>query len=81
MKKLKGTVVSTKMSKTVVIEIRKTRLHPLYKKIVSQIKKIKAHTDKPLVVGDVVIIVPTRPISKEKHYRVSEVLTPAAKNS
>lgn len=67
-----GIVVSTKMSKTVVIEREIARPHPLYKKIMRRRRHFKAHSDLSLKVGDKVKVVPTRPISKEKHFRVVE---------
>lgn len=71
MKVLTGKVISTKMQKTVVVEIETTRPHPLYKKIIRSKKKFKAHNEGlKLKVGDKVEIIPTRPISKEKHFKV-----------
>jgi len=71
MKTLKGKVVSTKMDKTVVIEVVASRPHPLYKKIIKKKKKYKADNQNfDLKVGDRVEIVSTRPISKEKHFKV-----------
>jgi len=71
MKTLKGKVVSTKMDKTVVIEVVTSRPHPLYKKIIKKKKKYKADNQNfDLKVGDRVEIVSTRPISKEKHFKV-----------
>jgi len=71
MKILSGKVVSTKMSNTLVVEVAKSRLHPLYKKIIRKTKKYKIHNeDKNVSVGDTVRLVPTRPISKEKHYKL-----------
>lgn len=73
MKKLKGRIVSQKMSKTVVVEFNKVRIHPIYKKRIKRTKRIAAHSDKQHAVGDVVTIIETRPLSKNKHYRVLEV--------
>ncbi|MBM3283360.1 30S ribosomal protein S17 [Candidatus Gottesmanbacteria bacterium] len=71
MKALVGRVVSTKMTKTVVVEVEKFRLHPLYKKYIRRTKRIKAdYHDQSIKEGDMVKIVPTRPISKEKHFKV-----------
>lgn len=71
----KGKVVSTKMQKTVVIEVEKVFRHPLYKKVVRRQKKYKAHNDKfNLKDGDLVKIKETRPISKDKHFAVIEKL-------
>jgi small subunit ribosomal protein S17 len=79
MKKLTGTIVSTKMPKTVVVEIQRTITHPLYKKAIARSNRIKAHTDETLQVGDTVQLIATRPISKQKHYRVEKVLKTHAK--
>ncbi len=69
MKKISGKVVSTKMAKTLVVEVRKQRLHPLYKKIIRRSKKYKVHYDNgEIKTGDLVEIKSCRPISKEKHY-------------
>ena len=67
----KGVVVSTKMQKTVVVELERTFPHPKYSKVITRTKKIYAHNeDKPLNVGDVVEVVETRPLSKLKRWRV-----------
>lgn len=72
---LAGTVVSCKMAKTVVVAVETRRPHPLYKKLVRQIKKYKAHNENfNLSAGDKVKIMETRPQSKEKHFKVIEVL-------
>ena len=70
-----GVVVSDKMQKTVVVEIQTTGRHPLYKKIVRHSRRFKAHDDAGEAhVGDRVIIAETRPLSKEKRWRVARVL-------
>lgn len=75
MKTLAGTVVSVKMNKTVVVEIPREVMHPLYKKITRMSTRIKAHnTDLVLKDGDKVSIVGVRPISKDKHYKVKEIV-------
>ena len=67
----KGTVVSTKMEKTVVIKLERTFPHPQYGKVITRSKKIYAHNeDLPLKVGDIVEVVETRPLSKLKRWRV-----------
>ena len=73
MKSLTGKVVSIKMLKTVVVEVERMVKHPLYQKIMRKTKKYKVHND-PLSLkeGDIVKIVPTRPLSKEKHFKVAE---------
>lgn len=71
---LVGKVVSTKMKKTVVVEVETSKPHPLYKKIVKKRKKYQAHNESlNLQVGDQVEIVSTRPISKEKHFKVKKI--------
>jgi len=69
-----GTVISDRMDKTVVVLVESLRRHPLYKKVVRHTSKFKAH-DKTNAckVGDVVKIVETRPLSKEKRWRVVEI--------
>lgn len=68
---LKGKVVSLKSEKTVVIEVERSFAHPLYKKRVKRSSKYKAHYEgKDLKMGDTVEITQTRPISKDKHYKV-----------
>jgi small subunit ribosomal protein S17 len=70
-----GTVVSVKMDKTAVVSIERRRPHPLYRKIVRTTKRYKAHDPRnEAVLGDVVRIEETRPISKDKHWRISETL-------
>ena len=70
-KRLEGIVVSDKMDKTVVVKVERVFPHPLYKKIIKRHKKYKAHDEKnEYKVGDRVIIEETRPISKEKTWRV-----------
>ena len=69
-----GIVVSTKMSKTVVIKIEKFRKHPLYKKQIKRTARFKARDDLDAKVGQKVKIVETRPISKDVHFKVVEVV-------
>lgn len=75
LKQLIGKVVSTKMNKTIVVEIKSERPHPIYRKIVRKSKNHKVHNENPDIrVGDMVRIVETRPISKEKHFKVLGVV-------
>jgi len=75
-KTLIGKVISTKMQKTVVVKVERKFRHPLYEKVITRHKKYKAHNeDLKLKEGDVVKIVETRPISKDKHFRVLEKLS------
>jgi small subunit ribosomal protein S17 len=71
-----GTVISDKMDKTVVVLVESLRRHPLYKKVVRHTSKFKAHDEtNTCKVGDVVKIIETRPLSKEKCWRVAEVIS------
>ncbi|MDR5693954.1 MAG: 30S ribosomal protein S17 [Armatimonadota bacterium] len=74
-KTMVGTVVSDKMDKTVVVRVETLRRHPLYKKTIRHIKKVKAHDEENACrVGDKVLIMETRPLSKEKRWRVVQIL-------
>ncbi|MBQ9879925.1 MAG: 30S ribosomal protein S17 [Clostridia bacterium] len=73
-----GVVVSDKMDKTVVIAIRDRVQHPLYKKIVNRTIKVKAHDENnECGVGDRVSIMETRPLSKDKRWRVVRIIEKA----
>ena len=73
-----GKVVSDKMDKTVVVAINERVKHPLYKKIVSRTKKLKAHDENnECGIGDKVLVTETRPLSKEKCWRVAEIIEKA----
>ena len=73
-----GTVVSDKMDKTVVVAIQDNVRHPLYKKIIKRTVKFKAHDEQNACgVGDKVEIVETRPLSKDKRWRVTAIITKA----
>ena len=75
---LVGRVVGNKMEKTVVIRIERRKLHPLYKKYITRTKKIKAHDEGNLCqVGDLVKVVESRPLSKDKRWRLVEILEKA----
>jgi small subunit ribosomal protein S17 len=70
-----GCVVSNKMDKTVVVTVESHHAHPLYKKRVRQINKFKAHDEQNTChIGDLVRIEETRPLSKDKRWRVVEIL-------
>ena len=72
---LVGTVVSDKMDKTVVIESSRLVEHPVYKKRIRKRARFKAHDkDNQCKVGDKVLIVESRPLSKEKRWKVREIL-------
>ena len=73
-----GIVVSDKMDKTVVIAIKDSVRHPLYNKIVKRTVKFKAHDENnECGIGDRVRIMETRPLSKEKRWRVVEIIEKA----
>lgn len=73
-----GQVVSDKMDKTVVVAIVDNVKHPLYKKIVKRTVRLKAHDEENACsVGDRVEVVETRPLSKDKHWRVSRIIEKA----
>ena len=73
-----GQVVSDKMDKTIVVAIEDSVQHPLYKKIVGRTYKLKAHDENNSCgVGDVVKVMETRPLSKDKRWRVVEIIEKA----
>ena len=73
-----GVVVSDKMDKTVVIAIKDNVKHPLYKKIIKRTVNLKAHDENNACgVGDRVMIMETRPLSKDKNWRVVEIIEKA----
>ncbi len=73
-RRLTGVVVGNKMDKTVVVEITRTYRHPLYHKVVSSSKRLKAHDELDCNVGDEVMIVESKPISKTKRWVVEEIV-------
>jgi len=73
-----GTVVSNKMDKTIVVAIADNVSHPLYKKIIKRTVKFKAHDEKnEAEIGDRVRIEETRPLSKDKRWRLVEIIDKA----
>lgn len=73
-----GRVVSNKMDKTVVVTVEDHVKHPLYKKIVNRTYKLKAHDENnEYMIGDVVKVMETRPLSKDKRWRVVELISRA----
>ncbi len=71
-----GRVVSNKMDKTVVVAVEVFKRHPLYRKTIRRAIKYKAHDEKnECGEGDMVRIIETRPLSKEKRWRVEEIIT------
>ena len=72
---LRGIVVSNKMNKTIVVEIARKKLHKLYKKYIIKTKKVKAHDEKnECNIGDLVRIIESRPLSKQKCWRLLEIV-------
>jgi small subunit ribosomal protein S17 len=70
-----GKVVSNKMDKTVVVAVERFVRHPVYQKVLRRLTKLKAHDEQnSCQVGDWVRMIETRPISKEKHWRVTAVI-------
>ena len=73
-----GTVVSDKMDKTVVVQVTDRKSHPLYKKVIQHRVRFKAHDEgNECKVGDLVRIMETRPLSRDKRWRVVEVVEKA----
>lgn len=74
-KQVVGRVVSNKMNKTIVVEIDRKLMHSLYKKSVQRTKRLKSHDEKnECSTGDLVRIEETRPLSKDKRYRLIEII-------
>ncbi|TKS58356.1 MAG: 30S ribosomal protein S17 [Nitrospira sp.] len=70
-----GRVLSNKMNKTVVVAVERSVIHPVYRKVLRRVTKMKAHDEQNMCrIGDQVRMVETRPISKDKHWRVVEVI-------
>jgi small subunit ribosomal protein S17 len=73
-----GKVVSDKMDKTIVVAIETSVKHPLYKKIVKRTYKLKAHDENnECAIGDKVKVMETRPLSKDKRWRLVEIIEKA----
>jgi len=72
-RRLSAVVVSNKMQKTVVVEITRRYRHPLYQKVITSRKRLFAHDELDCNVGDEVIIVESKPISKNKRFVVQEI--------
>ena len=70
-----GVVVSDKMDKTIVVAVKDNVKHPLYKKIVKKTYKLKAHDEtNDAKIGDTVRVMETRPLSKDKRWRLVEIM-------
>ncbi|MCX7816586.1 MAG: 30S ribosomal protein S17 [Syntrophales bacterium] len=77
-KTLQGVVVSNKMDKTIVVKVERLTKHPVFHKYVRRYKKYKAHDEKnECNIGDRVLIVESRPLSKEKRWRLRAILEKA----
>ena len=75
-KTMTGVVVSNKMDKTVVVKVERRFAHPVFKKVVKTTKKYKVHDEKnECVEGDFIRIQETRPLSKEKRWRLMDIVT------
>ena len=73
-----GVVTSDKMDKTVVVSVKDKIQHPLYKKIINNTIKLKAHDENNVCgIGDRVLVMETRPMSKDKRWRVVEIIEKA----
>jgi len=72
-----GRVVSNKMQKTVVVSVERSKLHPLYKKVVRQTVKFMAHDEMSSGMGDTVRIIESRPMSRQKRWQVVEIVQKA----
>ena len=70
-----GNVIGNKMQKTVVVAVERFVRHPVYHKVLRRVTKLKAHDEQGVCrVGDRVKLIETRPISKQKHWRVVQVM-------
>lgn len=73
-RRVTGVVTSDKMMKTVVVEVTSTYRHPLYKKVVHKTSHFKAHNELDAKTGDEVVIVESRPLSREKRWVVESIV-------
>jgi small subunit ribosomal protein S17 len=73
-RRLIGVVTSNKMQKTVVVEVSRTFRHPLYLKVIHSSKRVMAHDELGCQIGDQVRVVESRPLSRNKHWVVEEIL-------
>ncbi len=73
-----GNVVSTKMDKSMVVNVKSTLRHPVYERVISRSSKYKVHEEKnECNIGDIVEIMETRPLSKTKRWRLKEIVEKA----
>ena len=75
-RRLTGVVTSDKMTNTVVVEVTRTYQHPLYKKVVHASNRFKAHNELGAKAGDMVEIVESRPMSRDKRWVVQSIIRP-----
>ncbi len=81
MRTLEGIVIANKMQKTVIVEITRRIPHPLYKKLLKRSKKFKADTGEfSPKVGEYVKIVEVAPLSKDKHFKVAQIIQHGGKS-
>jgi len=73
-RRMTGTVTSNKMMKTVVVKVDRTYRHPLYRKVVHASSKVKAHDLLNCNIGDIVVLVESAPISREKAWTVESIV-------
>jgi small subunit ribosomal protein S17 len=73
-RRMTGVVKSNRMTKTVVVEITRTYRHPLYRKVVHATHRVKAHDEIGCQIGDLVQIVESAPISRDKHWVVEAIV-------
>jgi len=77
---LTGTVVSNKMDKTIVVNVKRRFMHSLYKRVITRSKRYKAHDEENTCqIGDIVRIGESRPISKDKRWQLIEIVERAEK--
>jgi small subunit ribosomal protein S17 len=70
-----GNVIGNKMNKTVVVAVERSMIHPIYKKVLRRVTKLKAHDEGNVCkIGDRVKLIETRPISKDKNWRVVQIM-------
>lgn len=70
-----GVVISDKMKKTIIVSVKRLTKHPLYGRIIKKSNKFKVHDEKNIAkIGDIVRIEETRPLSKDKHFRLVKVI-------
>lgn len=72
---MQGKIVSSKMDKTIIVEVERLLVHPMYKKRLKRASRFAVHSEEPLKVGELVEIVETKPYSKTKRFKVVKILT------